>query len=268
MKLHLSPIASLWLVVITTAGAQTFPLSERSLKSAFADRTGALVLIDTTTQAQSVYHPKIAAEKFAPCSTFKIWNTLIGLENGTIHSADEPFYKWDGQQRFIPAWNQDLTLKAAFQASCVPAFQALARKIGAEKMQLWIDKIGYGDRNLSAGIDVFWLPNPGRKTVLISPGEQAQLLAKLVTGKLPVSEKARATLREVMFIEKTPLGSFSGKTGTGTNEAGNYNLGWFVGYVETSGKTYAFACLLQGSNVMGKDARAIVETVLKENGYW
>ena len=57
-----------------------------------------------------------ATERMAPCSTFKIWNALIGLESGIIASADEAFYRWDGQTRAIPAWNKNLTLKEAFQA--------------------------------------------------------------------------------------------------------------------------------------------------------
>lgn len=256
-------------LLFTTALAysQTFPLPEKSLADAFAGRTGALVFTNTVSGASNVFNPKLAGAPLAPCSTFKIWNTLIGLENGIVSSPDEPFYKWDGQARSIAAWNQDLTLKAAFQASCVPAFQELARKIGEKKMQLWIDKIGYGDRNTSAGIDVFWLPKSGRKTVLITAKEQAQLIDKLVAGKLPVSEKSRAMLAKIMLIEKTERGTFYGKTGSGTNDAGIYDLGWFVGYVETHRKTFAFACVLKGSKVMGKDARAIVETILKENGY-
>ena len=112
----------------------------------------------------------------APCSTFKIWNTLIGIESGIISSPDQPFYQWDGEKRSISAWNRDLTLREAFQASCVPAFQNLARQIESERMQYWLDRIEYGDRDTSAGIDVFWLPSKGRKTILISPTEQAQLV--------------------------------------------------------------------------------------------
>ena len=61
--------------------------------------------------------------------------------------------------------------------SCVPAFQALAHRIGPQTMQRWLDRLGYGDRDLSAGIDVFWLPAPGRKTLLISPYESVDLVA-------------------------------------------------------------------------------------------
>ena len=48
-------------------------------------------------------------------------------------------------------------------------FQELARKLGAGRMQEWIDTIGYGDRDTSAGVDLFWLPAPGHKSILISP---------------------------------------------------------------------------------------------------
>ena len=155
---------------------QTIPIADSIIRNAFAGREGTLVIIDCSSGAISDFRPNAAAERVPPCSTFKIWNALIGFESGIIASAEEPFYRWDGQTRAISAWNKDLTLKEAFQASCVPAFQALARQIDPERMQSWIEKLGYGDRDISAGIDVFWLPAKGRKTILISPVEQAQLM--------------------------------------------------------------------------------------------
>lgn len=133
-------------------------------------------------------------------------------------------------------------------------------------MNSWLEKIGYGNRDTSAGLDVFWLPTPGRKTLLISPREQAELMSRLATKKLPFSAKTQFILQEVMLARKTERGALYGKTGTGTDGQGNYVMGWFVGYVESPGKTYAFACLLKGEKVMGKDARAVVEKVLTEQG--
>ncbi|RJP90123.1 MAG: class D beta-lactamase [Desulfobacteraceae bacterium] len=261
-------ILAFCLIITATplAHSQTFPVSESAVNSAFAGRKGALVVIDCSSGAISNFHPDAAAEPLAPCSTFKIWNTLIGLELGVIASAAEPFYQWDGRTRAITAWNKDLMLKEAFQASCVPAFQNLARQIGPERMQHWIDKIGYGDRDISAGIDVFWLPAKGRKTVLISPMEQAQLMCKLVSGKLPFHEKSLAVIKEIMTTQKTDRGVLYGKTGSGADDRGTYILGWFAGYVESNGRTYAFACAVQGEKIMGKDARAIVETVFEKQG--
>ena len=248
------------------ARGQSFPAPERVVSEAFAGRKGAFVIVDCGSGGISDFRPGASAEKLAPCSTFKIWNTLIGLETGIVTAADEAFYKWDGETRAISEWNKDLTLKEAFQASCVPAFQNLARRIGPVKMQSWLDKIGYGDRDMSAGADVFWLPARGRKTILISPTEQARLMCKLVSGKLPFREGSVAVLKEVMAVRKTDRGILYGKTGSGADGTGTYDLGWFVGYVESRGKTYAFACAANGDGVMGKDARAIVERVLEKQG--
>jgi beta-lactamase class D len=243
---------------------QTLPIADSIIRDAFAGREGALVIIDCSSGAISNFRPNAAAERVAPCSTYKIWNSLIGLESGIIASADEPFYRWDGQTCSIPAWNRNLSLKKAFQASCVPAFQALSRQIGPERTQSWIEKLEYGDRDISAGIDVFWLPAKGRKTILISPFEQAQLIHRLVADKLPFSRTSLAVLKEMMVVRKTDNGVLFGKTGSGTDDRGTFVLGWFVGYVESNEKTYAFACTAQGDGIMSKDARAIVETVLEK----
>lgn len=245
---------------------QAAPVSDEAIRDAFGGRQAALVLLDTSSGARTAFPKAAAAEMLPPCSTFKIVNALIGLELGILSSPDEPFYKWDGQKRSIEAWNRDLTLKEAFQASCVPAFQILARKIGPARMQAWIDKIGYGNRDTSAGIDVFWLPAKNRKTIIISASEQADLMQKIASGKVPFSDKSLAVLKELMRVKSTDRGILYGKTGSGTDEHGAFNLGWFVGYVESHGKTYAFACVAQGKNVMSKDARQIVEAVLTKQG--
>lgn len=66
----------------------------------------------------------------------------------------------------------------------MPAFQDLARQIGAERMQIWIDRIGFGDRNTSAGVDVFWLPAKGRSNVM-SKDAQAIVEGVLKQENLP-----------------------------------------------------------------------------------
>ena len=241
------------------------PISESSFQKAFGDLRGAFILIHCLSGEKCLYNRELLKEKLPPCSTFKIWNSLIGFETGILPSPDSPFYKWDGKKRSIPEWNRDLTLKEAFKVSCVPAFQNLAKEIGIKKMQAWLDKIGYGDGDLSAGIDVFWLPEKGRKTILISPEEQASLMMKLANGKLPFSPKSIALLRELMRLEEGSKGILYGKTGSGMQDGEHYNLGWFVGYVKNGMDQYAFACVVKGKNLMGKDARKITENLLKEN---
>lgn len=247
----------------TVAGAATGQTPDPRIPAAPASSVRAFVLIDVADDTVRDDHPETSSEKLPPCSTFKIWNTLIGLDCGLLTDPDAAFYRWDGEIRGLPDWNRDLTLKEAFQVSCVPAFQQLARRIGPDRMRDGLAKIGYGDGDLSAGIDVFWLPASGRKTVLISPLEQARLISRLVAGRLPFSTNAVRTLKALMLVRRTDKGVLYGKTGSRANDQGRYDLGWFVGFVESRGKAYAFACTVQGDNRMGKDARAQVEQILE-----
>lgn len=233
-------------------------------KPFFKPSETALVMYNRSSGAVFNTNPALSAQRFSPCSTFKIYNTLIGLELGLIKGADAPWYTWDGIRRAIDGWNQDLTLRQAFRVSAVPAYHILARQIGAERMKKYIYAINYGTKDISAGIDIFWLDPPGVSPIMISADEQVALLNKLLDGKLPFAKKNIAILRDVMEVARTEKGTLYGKTGSGSNVYGKNCLGWFVGFLESNGTTYVFACTITGEkNATGKVARTIVEDVLK-----
>jgi beta-lactamase class D len=144
--------------------------------------------------------------------------------------------------------------------------QALARKIGETRMEEWIKKLNYGDLNTTSGIDVFWLPAPDRSPILISPDEQAKLLAKLTKGELPLSRNTLKILRDVMTAKSTENGTLYGKTGSGGAGKDSPPVGWFVGYMISGKTTLAFACLLTGENAAGKDAQAAMEKLFLREG--
>lgn len=239
--------------------AAALPLTAADLATAFSDRPGTLVLLDAATGETLRHDPALAATPLPPCSTFKIWNTALGLELGLLKSPDEPFWTWDGVTRPYPDWNHDLTLRQAYAASCVPAYQALARRIGPERMDAWLKRLDYGNRDTTSGPDVFWLPAPDRTPLLITPDQQAGLLRRLVTGALPFSPATLAALQTIMLAEKTERGTLYGKTGTGSPGKTTPATGWFVGYVVTGGRTLVFACALTDRpDATGKNARALV----------
>ncbi len=224
----------------------------------------ALVIYNRTTGETINIDATRSKQRFAPCSTFKIYNTLIGLELGLLKDADAPWYTWDGVTRDIEGWNQDLTLREAFAVSAVPAYQELARQIGEERMKDYVNKIGYGSRDVSAGIDVFWLMHPDDSSITISAEEQLALLNLLLDGKLLFAKRNITILRDLMQSEKTEKGTLFGKTGSGMGADGKWKLGWFVGFLEHHGTIYVFACHISGGeNPSGKTARAIIESIFK-----
>jgi beta-lactamase class D len=260
--------AMLTVVVSGCAPIQHNPIEQSMVRSAFAGRPGGFVLMDTwSSHVLRVDEPR-CAEPLPPCSTFKVWNTMIALELGLVSSPDEAFYIWDGQKRFLDDWNQDLTLARAFAVSCVPAFQSLAERIGLERMRQWLERIHYGDLDISAGMTAFWLPRPGRKTIVISADEQAKLLRRLLRDDLPFSEDKVLVLREIMRVRTTAKGELFGKTGTGRLGEGPEQVAWFVGWVESQadGKKRVFACVVRGDGLTGLDVRAMVERILEAGG--
>jgi beta-lactamase class D len=245
-------------------------LTEAMAEAAFEGRAGAFVMRECNSGREFVHNPDTAGRRFPPCSTFKIWNSVIGLETGVLTDPDAPFWTWDKVERSLPGWNADQTWRSAFRISCVPAFQELARKIGSDRMQEWLDKIEYGNRDIAGRPDSFWLPREGQNGVLISPEEQARLLCRLLGGKLPVAAESMVKLKDVMRLEATPQATLHGKTGSGLvrsrGHGVDYDTGWFVGFVEKDGRAYAFACLLLGPGLSGKDARGVTERILKDGG--
>lgn len=230
----------------------------------FTGYSAAFVLVDRSTGEVVDLDPKLSRRRLPPCSTFKIYNTLIGLELGLIKSADAPWYTWDGVTRSIEGWNKDLTLREAFKVSAVPAFQILARQITEARMKNFIKQLDYGTKDISAGIDVFWLDRPQKDAIAISAKEQVDLLGRLLDGKLPFSPQNVAVLKDIMTALKTEKGTLYGKTGSAFDEDRNGTIGWFVGFLESREGIHIFACnITDGKDPSGKVARGMVEDVLK-----
>lgn len=266
------------LLALIVAGGSMTPsaqagVTQEMMRSAFGEVAGALVVRDCATGEETVFAEAAADTAFGPCSTFKIWNSLIGLEEGLIAGPDDAFWKWDGEERSFAAWNADQTWRSAFASSCVPAFQELARKIGPERMQAWLEKLDYGNKDQCGRPDGFWLPRAGKATIMITPREQARMICRMIHGEMPVSVESVARLREVMKIAETARGTLYGKTGSGLRAGAggpssevDFDMGWLVGFVESKGRKYAYACLVLGDGLTGKDARRVVEALLASAG--
>lgn len=175
-----------------------------------------------------------AETRFLPASTFKIFSALVALETGVIPDERTTF-RWDSVERQVAAWNQDHDLATAIRVSAVWYFQELARRIGRDRMQHWIDAVGYGNRDIGGDLDAFWLTG----AIKISPVEQIRFLKRLYADDLPFSRRSMDIVKGILIVDETPEYTLRGKTGWG--DVGDMGVGWFVGYVERADGVWFFA---------------------------
>lgn len=236
---------------------------EPELEKYFEGYNAAFVLYDLNHDQYVRFNSERCAERFIPASTFKIMNSLIGLETGVI--PDENYViQWDGTQYDIASWNQDHTLKTAIQNSVVWYYQELARRVGVEKMQSFVASANYGNEDISGQIDTFWLEGELR----ISANEQVEFLKKLYLNQLPFSTESIKTVKEILILEKTDSYQLSGKTGSAQRITPHQ--GWFMGYLETKGNVYFFATNFESENsdgiANGETAKNISRNILQGLG--
>jgi beta-lactamase class D len=172
-----------------------------------------------------------------PASTFKIANSLIALETGVVADPDKDAFKWDGVTRSIEAWNKDHTMRSAIAASAVPVYQEIARRIGEERMQKYVDLFDYGNRDTGGGIDQFWLTGSLR----IDPMQQVDFVDRLRRGVLPVSKRSQELVRDILPVTKIGDATIRAKSGLLGAEIGKPSLGWMVGWAEKGSQVTVFA---------------------------
>lgn len=216
-----------------TTQAQTWD----SLKVAkfFGKNAGTMVIYDKAKEKYYRYNQPRAAERFTPASTFKIPNSLFGLESGLI-TDENHLLKWDGKKRWRKEWNRDNTLASAIKYSVVWYYQELARLVGKEKSEKYLKNIGYGNCRVGEKVDYYWLDN----SLKISAEEQVALLKRFYDYKLPFSKRTVDIVKKIMPEERYNNSVMRFKTGTGNKEDETW-IAWLVGYVEKKGSVYFFA---------------------------
>jgi beta-lactamase class D len=208
---------------------------------------------------------------YLPASTFKIVNSLIGLQTGKIVN-DSMVIKWDGIKRNMDEWNRDLTMYKAFRVSAVPYYQEVARRIGKDTMQLWLDSLKYGARTdtqkviIRSAIDSFWLDN----SLKITPDQQLGLVKRLYFDQLPFFKSYQEVVKRAMLFENNTNYRLGYKTGWGFNEKGN-NIGWIVGWIEENNHPYFFVLNTESSDKnfdMGTVRMKMLKDILKQLGFF
>jgi beta-lactamase class D len=233
----------------------------------FEGMDGTFVLFDEHSGRTVRHDPERAQRRFLPASTFKIPNTLIALETDVATGPDFGL-AWDSlasprQEWWPEAWARDHDLSTALPSSVVWYYQELARRIGPDRMEAYLEAFGYGNHDISGGIDQFWLTGDLR----ITAHEQVDFLRRLRHREVGFAPDVVATVEELMVLERCPEYTLRGKTGW--VEPGGVNLGWLVGWIERDGAVHYYAMNLE-TPVQGfpmvRARQEIVRGILRELG--
>jgi beta-lactamase class D len=222
---------------------------------------GTFVLFEPMEDRYRVLDTARAQRRFLPAATFDIANALVGLEVGSVADENEVF-RWDGKPKLFPAWERDHALASGMRESVVGMFQEVARRTGRARMREWLERLEYGNRDLSGGVDLFWLQGGLR----VSAMEQVAFLHRLAEGRLPMTQRAQRLVRQALVVEKTRERTLYAKTGTvpGGREA----VAWWVGWIERKGRPRAYFAMnfAPGARTALAERIAIGRGILAEAG--
>lgn len=197
---------------------------------------GTIIIQEKNSKNQMVFNSERANQRLSPASTFKIANSIIAVESGILKDQTE-IIKWDGKKRFLDAWNKDQNLKTAFRSSCVWFYQELAKRTGKDRYREMLAKFYYGNQYLGDDITTFWLVQP-TAILKITPLEQLSFLQNFYNKKLPISDRTYDIVKDIMLQKETEEYKLYFKTGAATKDWKGH--GWYVGFVESKGKTWFF----------------------------
>jgi beta-lactamase class D len=240
--------------------------SRPDLTHYFAGLDATFVLLNGKTNQFIRYNPNRAAQRFSPCSTFKIPHTALLLESGVAPGADYEL-KYDPVYTQPPQWAQDFTLAGAFKASALWYYQVLAQRAGMSVEQRFVDQFAYGNRDTRTGLKeighTFWVDG----TLRISANEQVMFLRRFYERKLGLSERTTGITKQIMLVEERPNYRLSAKTGACQHNR-EQTANWYVGYVEKPDRIYYFA-LEMGDKDYGRaysERISITRTILTDLG--
>ncbi len=243
--------AILMLLVLTSPLHANDRLTEHPELETIFDRhgvTGTFVLLDVVNDHIHVFDADRAAHPRVPASTFKIANSLIALETGAVQNESEVIPVAHETPATIKR-KRSMSMREAIKVSNVPVYQTLARRIGSDAYNDWLERLDYGNRQTGGDVETFWLKGP----LKISPRQQVYFLADLARGELNVTEKTQNIVRDILLHEQSGGARVYAKTGWSI--VSKVHNGWWVGWVERGEDVYTFALNIDISSPRDADQR-------------
>lgn len=204
-----------------------------------------------------------------PASTFKILNTLIVLEEGVVNTVNDTI-NWPesidtSKYGYRPRIFKNLSVEEAFKASAGWAYVEMAKKIGKERYVDYLNKLDYGNGDLSIDDTDFW--NFG--DFAVTPEEQIKLLVDIYVEDVPFLKNSVNTLKRIMIVEENQ--NYILRAKTGWTRFGGRDVGWWVGYVERKENLFFFTTRIEKDRKVilknfGSLRKEITKAILNELG--
>ncbi|MDE6663641.1 MAG: serine hydrolase [Lachnospiraceae bacterium] len=233
----------------------------------FQGISGCAVIYDEPSNTYSFYNKEKCETEVSPLSTFKIISALAGLENNVLVNETSTM-EYSGVKYPVDAWNSNLTLKEAFETSCVWYFRQVVDMVGQEDISTMLEEIQYGNCDISEWngsatnplpeLNGFWL----QSSLKISPKQQVAVLDYIFDRENNFKTENLKELKKLMYIAELDNGCLYGKTGSGID-----GKAWFVGFAEENDNRIYFAVYLDDMQnkeiVSGNKAKEIAISILK-----
>ena len=238
------------------------------LSNYFNGIKGCAVIYNPIENTCSFYYADLAILEASPYSTLKIMSALAGIDNNVIKDETSTM-NYNGTQYPNLEWNKNLTLKEAFQTSCIWYFRQVNNAVGKNEIQNELNELDYGNKDISEWegsninpyeeLNGFWL----NSSLKISPLQQVKVLEKIFDGQSIYSSQEIETVKEIMLIQNDETQKIYGKTGSGSN-----GEAWFVGFIQTNDQRIYLATYLsdlsKSGEISGSTAKEISLKIIND----
>jgi len=222
---------------------------------------GCFTMLDNATGEITVYNMGLDTMRFLPAETFDVLNGMIALHTGVLTDEKMNLSIMNLDSNNV---SKNVNITEAFKSNSLPFFQQVAKNIGYDTLQSWVDSVSYGNKKLDEQVDQSWLNNSTK----ISPDEQLGFMKHLYFEQLPFRKSVQLSMKELMVVNDNTDYKLSYKTGSGKNEK-NENIGWMIGWIEENRHVYFFVTLLKSNKEeVKKNSVDITNSILSHYGFF
>lgn len=216
---------------------------------------GSFALFNNGTGDFAIYNlNRYKDSAYSPAGTYNIVHSLIALETGVV--SDE---------NMTIQLDSAVSMETAFKQSVDPYFQEVAKRIGKDTLQFWLDSLAYGNHQIGKSVDSFWLNN----TLKLTADEQLGLVKKLFFNQLPFQKRTHEIVKKMMLQESNANYQLSYKDGLTLLENGK-QLAWVAGWIEENKHPYFFVLNLEGpsNSQMTGISKDLLRKILANQGFF